>query len=205
VDPAVAVVEDPAVGAAEGIKVEYMERDMQIWTPRTRARSGQAMMEVIAGLVVIMVLLIGIVGITSLTRAQTDTLVEARARAGASSLDSTTISAFPQHIADVNAGADGSAYSVDDETTDGDPAAFQNLVVDRTASTPSDWDTLDAVPRSPMTALRTSPSPVAEFGLVEGSAQETIPLLPALRHLLYDAEEITIESRVWMTRTEGIY
>ncbi len=165
------------------------------------------MVELIAGLVVIMVLLVGIVELTNLTQAQSKTLSKARARAGASSLGDTTFSAFPEHIANIEKGNDGKAYSVDDETTAGDPGAFQNKVVERTGrgSEPSDWDTLDALPYSPMSALRATASPVAEFGLVEGTSETTVKLLPGVRHLLYDAEEIRVKSRVWMTRTEGIY
>jgi hypothetical protein len=164
------------------------------------------MLELIVGLIPIMVLLLGITRITSLTTAQTETLIEARTLAGTASMSSgVSVSAFPDQISDVTVGTDGKAYSADDETTSADPVAFQNTIVDKTASTPSDWDVLDALPSSPITALRNTAAPVEEFGLVEGTDERTVILPPGIRLLLYDAKEIAIRSRVWMPRTEGIY
>ena len=163
------------------------------------------MIEVIAGLVALMVLTAGILQVASLTMVQTETLVTARGRAGSSAMGSAPISAFPDFISDITDGDDGRSYSTDDEREAGSEVDFLGLVVDRSASSATDWDTLDAVPASPMTVLRRSGSPVAEFGLVEGTATRSVDLLPAVQRLLYDDEEITVRSRVWMTRTGGMY
>ncbi len=168
-------------------------------------RSGQALIEVVVGLVAIMALLVGIVELTALLSAQSNTLIEARARAGASAMSDASISALPDYIAEIGVGADGRAYSVDDTHTIADQGALQSTVVDRTANEPTDWNTMDRLPFSPMSALRQTAVPVTEFGLVEGTAETRVTLLPGVQHLLYDAQEIDVRSRVWMTRTEGIY
>jgi hypothetical protein len=50
-----------------------------------------------------------------------------------------------------------------------------------------------------------TPFPHLLFGLVEGRADDTVELWPVVRRLLYQADSVDIEGRVWLVWTKGIY
>jgi hypothetical protein len=180
-------------------------RSRNLKQPSPAPRSGQAMVEVIVGLVALLVLTAGLIQVASLTRAQTDALVQARELAGASAFMEVPISAYPEYIYEIEAGPDGRTYSGDDETTDADASAFNNDVVEQLVRDPDEWDVIDQLPSSPFSSLHDALTPATEFGLLKGEATVTVELLPAVRSLLYRADEIDVECDVWMTWTRGIY
>ena len=55
--------------------------------------------------------------------------------------------------------------------------------------------------------ISSSPSPINELFLVEGSQEMTVDLadLPAVEHLFTGAACVTVKSEAWLTWTEGIY
>jgi hypothetical protein len=190
------------VAAVVVVVMMVVEEDRAVDTKRT---SGQAMIEVMAGLVALIVLIAGLLQVASLTRAQTDAMVEARQEAGTLALLEEPFSEFPDYIQDIQVGPDGRSYSHDDTTTDALPSEFNQDITERVTEQPSDWDVIDALPNSPLSSLHNAFTPATEFGLLKGDASETITLLPAVINLLYSADEITVESDVWMTWTRGIY
>ncbi len=169
------------------------------------SRSGQAMVELIVGMIVILALVAGMLQVASLTRAHTAVMVEARGRAGGLAMSDAFITAIPDYIADVEVGPDGRSYSRDDTHTAASLVDLDNVIVTPTAPAAGDWAYLDAVPGNRVSALHRSPAPVLEFGLIGTEEHAVIALLPAVRTLLYDAEEIEVEAKVWMTWTRGIY
>jgi hypothetical protein len=172
------------------------------------SRSGQAMIEVIVGLVAMVVLIAGLIQIVKLTRAQTEAMIDAREMVGALAFDDDPLSAFPGYIEDVEVGPDGRTYTGDDTTSDANAGEFDTRIVRRLVSPDNEaneWDTLDALPSSAFTSLHESLAPSTEFGLLRGQASTTIPTDPAIRQLLYNADEIEVECEVWMTWTRGIY
>jgi hypothetical protein len=167
--------------------------------------AGQAMIEVMVGLVALIVLIAGLLQVASLTRARTDAMAAAREEAGGLALLDYPVSDIPDYIGEIDAGADGRTYSYDDERSGANAGAFDAIIVDRTVSDSSEWDVLEELPNSPFSDLHGAMMPAAAFGLVKGDASETVTLLPAVRSLLYQANEINIECDVWMTWTRGIY
>ena len=167
--------------------------------------SGQAMIEVMVGLVALIVLISGLLQVASLTRARTDAMAAAREEAGGLALLDAPVSDLPDYIYAIDAGADGRTYSYDDESSSANAAAFDATIVNRVVSNSSEWAVLDALPNSPFSDLHSSLTPAAAFGLVKGDASETVTLLPAVRSLLYRADEVDIECDVWMTWMRGIY
>ncbi len=184
------------------VVMPLVEVDRAVDTKRT---SGQAMIEVMAGLVALIVLIAGLLQVASLTRAQTNTMVKARREAGNLALLDLPFSEFPDYIRDIQVGPDGRSYSQDDTTTYAFPSDFNRDITELVTEQSSDWDVIDALPNSPLSSLHNANTPATEFGLLKGDASETITLLPAVRDLLYRADEITVESEVWMTWTRGIY
>jgi len=163
------------------------------------------MIEIMVGLIALLVLIAGLLQVASLTKAQTDTMVEAREEAGRRSLSDTSLSAPPEYIQKIDAGADGRTYSYDDTKTRASGARFHDTITARTVSDQSQWDILEESENKSFSELNNAGSPISTFGLLNGNASRTITLRPAVRSLIYRAEEIEIESDVWSTWTKGIY
>lgn len=176
-----------------------------------KSRSGQAIVEVMVGMVVILVLISSILQIASMCRAHTDVMVEARADAAELCMfelePGMDLLSNADYIRDWHEGADERRLSRDDEHDTGDAAAFQMLVVDKTADDPSDWDIINASPNNRITRLRSDPMVISSFGLVKGRATDSakLDMLPAFRHLVYKADSIEVEATTWMTLCKGIY
>ncbi|MBL7077046.1 MAG: hypothetical protein ISS31_06215 [Kiritimatiellae bacterium] len=171
-----------------------------------RAQLGSAMIELIIGLVSIVALFAGLVQMVSISRARHDTQYEARSEAGAESLsDLGALLSDAEYIEDWDAGNDDRRHTRDDYAASGDSFAFNGAIVEMSSPDSDGWTIIEQAPGDQLSMLRSAPNPAQVFGLVEGTAEEDVPLLPAVQSLLYDADSIEIESRVWMTWTRGIY
>jgi hypothetical protein len=171
-------------------------------------RAGQALTELVVGLVAVMALLAGLIQIGLLTRAQTDVMIEARKEAAEAAMRGTRdgdFIAIPSYIHEVTAGNDGRTYSRDDAHTLASAEDFSRTIVDKSTADATDWHLLDAMPTRPFSDLRQSSTPAELFGLLEGTASETVDVIPAVRSLLYRADSIDVEASVWIPRTGDFY
>lgn len=169
---------------------------------RASGKSGQALLELTVGLVAILVLFAVIVQLGRLQRAHTETLMEARAEAGERALQgSYTITLpGPDYIRDWEPGNDEKAYSRDDTPQLGTAATLANNIL----SIAQPQQLAEYVPDNPITEYSTSVNMDA-FSLVNGTAQsEDIALLPIIQRLIYSADSISMEARVWLTWAEGV-
>ena len=162
-------------------------------------------MEFMVGLVAVLAIFAALIQITSLSLAHIETLIEARREAGERAVLSIRLYDTPETIRDWETGPDERRYSRDDTWLGGNAYGFSAVIVDKAVERPSDWSLVEEAPRDPLTALRSAGNPAAHFGLVRGRAARTVPLMGAVRNLLYDADSIDVESDVWMTRIGGIY
>jgi hypothetical protein len=173
---------------------------------RKPQRAGQALTELIVGLVVIMALLAGLLQITTLTRAQTEVMIEARKLAAIRAMEGgNQFSAIPSYISAVTAGHDGRTYSRDDKHTFASANDFSRTIIDKSTAESTDWHLLDAMPSRRFSDLRGTDNPAELFGLIEGTASETVKIIPAVKSLLYRADTIKVEGRVWVTRMGDFY
>jgi len=164
------------------------------------------MIELIIGLVSIVALFAGLVQMVSLSRARHDTQYEARSEAGEDSLsDLDALFSDAEFIEDWDMGDDERRHTRDDRTGDGDSFGFNRAIVEASSPDSEGWQIIQQAPGDQISMLRGTPNPAQVFGLVEGKAEEDVSLLPAVRSLLYNADSIEVESRVWMTWTRGIY
>lgn len=166
---------------------------------------GQAMTELMMGLVSLIVLIAILAQLAIFVRAGHETAFRAREQAGALALQPFPVSAVARYIGATRSGDDGKPYTRDDEFLGADPTAFYNGILEPLAATPTDWNTLDAVPGNDFTRLRSSESPIGIFGLLRGQAPTNVTLLPAVEHLLYRRDSIRLEETVWMPWTKGVY
>lgn len=172
-------------------------------TDRTLAatRRGQAMVELIVALVAILVVLTGLTQIGQFGILHSETMRKARRDAGLLAVQDAQAWSAPDYILDRTPGADNRRYSRDDDFTAANPADFASHVV--AYANPMTLQNVIAGNR--VSALWNSSFPQLSFGFVHGDATETTNLLPVVRHLIYDAETLNVQSHVWMTWTRGIY
>lgn len=163
------------------------------------------MVEFLVGLVAVLVLLAGLLQIASLTKAETDTMIDARREAAEKAMSDPALLATADFVGDVLVGADGSTYSADDEHTTETSDDFISYIVEPSAGSASEWAIIDAVPSNSFTTIRSSAVPSYELGMVQGDASDSIPLISAVQKLIYDDDSIEVESEVWMPWLRGIY
>ena len=169
-------------------------------------RRGQAIVEFVIGLVVVLVLLSGLLQIASLAMTHTHTMVAARLQAAQLAMMDADVVSSPAHILGWEAGPDLKTYTRDDYTTTQiDPSGFNNVIVENAAENPAGWNLINLAPTNRISELRGNGTPVAQFGLVKGSDQQSVPLLPAFQHLIYASPSINVKCDVWMTHTKGLY
>ena len=173
--------------------------------PSLAPRQGQAMIEFIVGLIAVLALFAGLIQFVSLFIAQTDTFTNARRIAGSRAMAPVAIASGAEYILAWDEADDKRRYSVDDTHSDADPIAFVDTIVKRAARNVADWGQLEKIPRNAVRDLRDSPAPATMFGLMEGRDSQVVPLLPVVRHLLYNRDSIELESSVWMPWCREVY
>lgn len=168
---------------------------------RQRLKRGQAMVELVVALVVLLVLFAGIVQLSSLGLLQTRMMTEARREAGAKAMLDVGSLSGPDYISERTAGPDEVRYSRDDGMSRADPGLFQAGMV-RYAH-PALLN--EQCPSNAVSLLYETAFPELQFGLVSGEAHATTNLLPIVRNLLYRVDVIDIEGKAWLTWTKGLY
>ena len=168
--------------------------------------SGQAMVEMLVGIVALLVLIAGLLQVVTLSSTQTATMVEARHLAGIASIDGVDSTFTPDYIKDWQAGPDGKRYTTDDVFTPGDTSMFEGTIIGK-ASPPDNtgWTTIDSVPNNMLSVIHNSGMPQDELGLVKGTDSSNVVVVPIIQTLVYGADSITINSDVRMTSTTEIY
>jgi hypothetical protein len=167
------------------------------------SRRGQALVELAAAMIVIVAILAAMLTLARLGREQLDALHEARAEAAGAALAPTYAMRLPapRYLCDWDEGPDGARHSRDDAAQAGDPYAVVRHIAAHAHPEELDF----RLPDNPLTALATREPMIFEYRLVSGRARpRTVELLPVARHLLYDAESVTIEAEAWLTWMPGL-
>ncbi len=153
-------------------------------------------MELLIGIIAFLVLLSAILQITSLSNAMTETSRTARAEAGTRAMSDIETLYPASYIRNWQEGRDGKAYTRDDIEMGGGIGPANAILYYALPDSPSPGTTEFAMENFP---------PYRSFGLYRASDTRSVPLLPAVRELLYKKDAINVESTVWMTWTKGIY
>ena len=171
--------------------------------PVRARKDGTALVEMTVGLVALLAVFAGMLFIARLGRERTQTLQEARAKAGRFAMAQTFISdnPGPDYIYDWSKGDDDRKHSADDEVIHGSASEVYGSIVG--VAKPGDLRRL--APDSSLSRL-SGDNFVTGLGLVHGQEKsDRIPLPPVIRHLLYDAESVRIESDAWLIWTREVY
>ncbi len=165
-------------------------------------RSGQAIVEFAVCLIVVVVVITGLIQIGLLGYHHTQTMIEAREEAGeAAMLEIGLSEESPEYLVNWEEGGDERKYSPDDEPVQGNVGYLQSRILAH--AQPSDLSSY--LPNNEISLLADSPLPHYEMGLVSGTDDRTLDLLPGFSHLISGSDSIEVKSKVWMTRTKGIY
>lgn len=166
-----------------------------------RQSSGQALVEFVVALVVVMVLLAGIIQISWLGVRHSRAMGEARRLAGQKSMLDVSSFSSPRYIESCTTGPDGVAFSRDDDIVAGDVSGLTEVI----AETAHPDDLEGVIPDNSVSVLSRSDMPQALFGLVDGEKKDRVALIPVVRELIYRADEVEVRGSAWMTWTKGIY
>lgn len=177
-----------------------------------RLLNGQAIIELCVCMVAIIVLISAMIQFSSLTKAQTDTMVASRAMAGEQAMSEGPTLPAPEFIYDWNETTytvQNKAYKVrygaDDTPVPGNSDPLHSMIVEETVSDAAEWSIVEERPNYMYDLHSSDFGPGTLFGMVNGSASTNINLISAFQKLVYSKDSIDIESEVWMTWTKGIY
>lgn len=170
-------------------------------------KSGQAMVEFIVAVVLIMLVVGGILAVANLQRADSKSMLEATEEAIKDSMGNPIANNFSP-IKDWNDGADGYEQTKDDKAEKGSFSKVRNKITGH-AVPDNDWSAFDradgnSVRYGDIKQLDSSAS-ASVIGMIEGTASETAEIPPVIQKSIGLAEEVEVENQVWMPKTGGLY
>lgn len=175
---------------------------------KTSRKNGQAMIEFAAGLLVLLLLLIGFVHVSSLSLASLGLHGEIRAEAGLAAMQSS-MTDTPEAISDWESGTDQVRFTADDEAQKNQPAAatVMGQVVSHSVQRESDWELLTEKSILPfsMIQLQQSPNLVILMGATHEEGIKRVPVDPFIRSLIYNKEAVAVKEEIWMPLMGGLY
>lgn len=170
---------------------------------RIASTRGQALIETVVALVALLAVFAALIQLSRLGRARTEALADARAEAGQHALydDYTLPVPAPAFIYNWEVGDDGRSHSADDTAQESLSAA-----VDTGLLAPLHPEALAArLPGNALSDLQGRRPVVDAFDFVHGQVRsERMELLPVVRRLLYDADDIQITADAWLTWTQEV-
>ena len=171
--------------------------------PDRCGKHGQALLELAIMLVAVLVIVAGLIQIGWLSLAHLDAIHEARGLAAQYAMSETYQSMLPsaRWIQEWDEGRDRRRYSRDDVAVIGSSHVLRQFVLP--VARPDDLR--QRLPQNRISRLQYAEQPVEEFEMVRASAESRpVPLLPVVRHLLYRADTIRLESEAVLVWTRGI-
>jgi len=179
---------------------------------RTDTRAGQAMIEAMIGVILILILVAGTVqfGLIACAHSVIDSRI--RGDTGVTALSPPVISPdTPAYILTWTPGADGQRYTADDRAVYGGPDTLLRIADHSArASTAGDWDSFDSLERitghdSSLRNLRHAPVPMGALGFVGMRYRLAVPVSAIIRELVYDRADIQVSETVWVPMSRDLY
>ncbi|MFP6906445.1 MAG: hypothetical protein VCG02_14585 [Verrucomicrobiota bacterium] len=167
------------------------------------ARAGQAMMEFLVGIVLVLVVIGGLIQLGMLSDLRTTSYMGSTREAAIWSMtnggDDSLVYPYLERI---DEGADSHTYSADDLEVSKNATDVYNGIV--RYGRPA--DVAQFTRENPWTGLTGANDIMDEFGMVRGSrSSSSLRLLPIVRNLIYQDDRIDIRTEVYGVRRGGIY
>lgn len=171
-------------------------------------KKGQAMIEFAAGLLVLLLIIIGFVHVSSMSLASLGIHGEIRAEAGLAAMQSG-MATTPEAISDWKSGTDEVRFTADDEMERNQPASATVIsqVVNHSVKRPQDWDVVvekSLLPFS-MVQLQQSPNLIVLMGALHEQRIQRVPVDPFIRDFIYNKEDVAVKEEIWMPLMGDLY
>lgn len=171
-------------------------------------RSGQASVEFVVGILLMLIVLTGIIHVSRMARTSLFLHAVLRGMAGKDAMGDTS-SVTPAYISDWEAGDDGVRYTADDRPVRNStmlPATL-DLLTRYSVEEPDDWNTIAADTRLPvsMFSLHATPLLATTVGFTHTEETLHVPVDTVIRQLIYDKDKVSIKEEVWMPLMGGLY
>jgi len=172
----------------------------------TKPRQGQAFVELIIGIVVIVMILAGGIQFFYVSNAHRSLTTTVRGAVGEQALIGSGTIETPEYVFTWDDGADDIRHTDDDTPITGPPQTL-TTIADRSVTNSADWDLLDPLSRdAPMRMMHEPSEPTTELALIKSSTLPvTVDVDPAVRTFIFDLPTVTVRHTVWMPLLGGLY
>ncbi len=168
-------------------------------------RSGQAAVEFIVGLLVLVMILVGGLQYLAVSNAHRGITTTLRGEAGEQAMNALTLASTPSFIRTWDEGPDTIRHTDDDTPETALPQTL-STIADRSVGNPADWGRLAPLTRvNPMTQMQGALLPSTELALIKVERSETVTVDPAVRNLIFDRPTVTVRHTVWLPLMGGLY
>jgi len=192
-----------------GVPSSSTKNDMEGAAPSApqRRTSGQAMIELMLGVIMIMLLLAGTELLLSIANAHCSIDGGVRARSGTAAFTASPDDT-PRNIGNWQAGPDGLQYTADDVAS----ISYNNtvgLIAGNTATNQAQMAEYLALAKfarpSSFATLSQAPAPLGALGFVGYRWSTTVPVSQIAQDLFYNSQNVTVQEDVWMPVMSGLY
>jgi len=176
------------------------------WVPLS-ARSGQAMIEMMVGVIVILIVVVGLVQYMAVAGMHRSIDSQIRADTGVTAMSPLTYYDTPSYILNWTVGPDNQPYTADDQVQVGSSATLTTIANKSVlTSDPGEWNEFDSLSHaSSLKAVHQDSQPTAALGFVGVCLQQKVDVSSAAQELFYRSPYVTVKEIVWMPATEGLY
>ena len=170
------------------------------------SESGQAMIELMLGVIMILILVAGGVQLADIMRHHSAIDARIRGDAGVIAMSPLLFLDTPDYILTWDGGRDRQRFTADDRRVPGDPAAIKNIA-DHTARQGSqDWGVFLGLHQpSSIEALHQTPVPMMALGFVGVRCTVQVPVSDIVQELVYASPEVKEQEDCWMPVMRGLY
>ena len=172
-----------------------------------RLRAGQAMIEMMLGVMLIMLLIAGMVQFVTIASVHSALDAQVRGDAGVVAMSPLTAWDTPDYILNWKVGPDGQPFTADDQKTIGQPNAIGLIANDSVRpNSPTDWNALAPLrSTSTMDLLHQTPTPLIDLGFIGIKLSQEVPVIDVIQELVYAKPTVTVQEEVWFPVTKGLY
>ena len=168
-------------------------------------RSGQAMIELMGGLLLILLVVVGTLQFLDIAWVHSAIDSRIRGDAGVVAISSPLYVDQPDYILTWQEGADGQRLTADDRKVTGQPGVLYTIV-DNSAADPADWAWFAQLSRpSSLDALHTPLVPLSALGFIGIRQSHDVPVRQIIQDLVYNKASVHVSEEVWLPITKNLY
>jgi hypothetical protein len=163
------------------------------------------MIELMCGIIMILILVIGADLYLTVADAHSGTLAVVRRSAGFVAMQPLTTLDTPSYIRNWRAGTDGQRFTADDQSTTTSPGALQTIA-GRTVANNNQWQPFSNLRNtSSLQSLGQSPVPLMSLGFVGIRHSVDVEVPQFAQDLFYPDATVTVREDSWIPIMNGLY